>query len=111
MFLCHCSRCQKETGSAFGATVFFENAELHWTKGSTEVCHFKLDKTRKERAFCKTCGTPLPRLERDQQVVLPAGCLDDASQIEPTAHIFYDSRPPWLEKLVQTDKFDELPNS
>ncbi|STX27925.1 Uncharacterized conserved protein [Legionella beliardensis] len=108
MYLCHCSRCRKETGTIHGATAFFKDAQLSWEKGEENRSHFKLEGTRKERAFCKTCGCPLPRQEKDY-IILPAGTLDDDKLIEPTAHIFCASRAVWEDKLSTLQRFDELP--
>jgi hypothetical protein len=109
MYLCHCSRCRKETGTIHGANAFFNNAELLWEKGQENITYFKLEGTRKQRAFCNTCGSPLPRLEGDSTVVLPVGTVDDDTFIEPTAHIYYASRPSWEDKVIDLKRFDELP--
>ncbi|MDI9818611.1 MULTISPECIES: GFA family protein [unclassified Legionella] len=111
MYLCHCSRCRKETGTIHGATVFFNNAQLLWEKGQSNITHFKLEGTRKQRAFCNTCGCPLPRQEKDAYVVLPAGTVDDDAFLEPTAHIYYASRSSWEDKVADLKQFDELPES
>lgn len=110
MYLCHCSRCRKETGTIHGATVFFSDAQLSWDKGEDNLRHFHLEGTRKNRSFCKTCGSPLPRLEGDGRVVLPAGTLDDDASLEPTAHIYYASRSSWENKMSDLKCFDELPS-
>ncbi|KTD17775.1 GFA family protein [Legionella jordanis] len=110
MYLCHCSRCRKETGSIHGATVFFNNALLSWENGQDNLSYFKLAGTRKQRAFCKICGSPLPRQEGNSHVVLPAGTMDDDSSLEPTAHIYYASRSSWEDKLAGLERFAELPD-
>lgn len=110
MYLCHCSRCRKETGTIHGATIFFNEAQLTWEKGGDNIAGFKLENTRKQRAFCKTCGSPLPRQEDDGQVILPAGTLDEGNFLNPTAHIFYANRASWEDKLMDLKRFDELPN-
>ena len=92
MYLCHCSRCRKETGTIHGANAFFNNAQLLWEKGQGNITCFKLEGTRKQRAFCSTCGSPLPRQEGDFHVVLPVGTVDDDAFLDPTAHIYYASR-------------------
>lgn len=76
MYFCHCSRCRKETGTIHAANIFFNKAHLAWEKGQDNIAHFKLKGTQKQRAFCMTCGSPLPRVE-DACIVLPAGTLDD----------------------------------
>lgn len=111
MYLCHCSRCRKETGTIHGANVFFNDAQLTWEKGQDNIAYFKLENTRKQRAFCKTCGSPLPRQEGECQVVLPAGTLDDDNFLNPTAHIFYASRSSWEDKAMGLKRFDELPTA
>jgi hypothetical protein len=111
MYLCHCSRCRKETGTIHGANVFFENAQVLWEKGLDNITYFKLKGTEKQRAFCKICGSPLPRQNGLSQVLLPAGTVDDDSFLVPTAHIFYASRALWEDKLLQLKRFDDLPKS
>lgn len=111
MYLCHCSRCRKETGSMHGANVFFDKAQLSWEKGENNLSYFKLHNTQKDRIFCKTCGSPLPRQDERGYVVLPAGSVDDDSFLEPTAHIFYASRSSWEDKVADVQRFDALPKS
>jgi hypothetical protein len=109
MYVCHCSRCRKETGSTHGANVFFHDAQLVWEKGKANITLFKLENTRKQRAFCNTCGSPLPRKEGECHVILPAGTLEHDTFLEPTAHIFYSSRASWEDKLINLERFNELP--
>ena len=111
MYLCHCTRCRKETGTVHGANVFFSNAQLLWEKGQDNITHFKLENTRKQRAFCKICGSPLPRQEGKMQVISPAGTLDNDVFLEPTAHIFYESRSSWEDKLRDLKRFADLPKA
>lgn len=109
MYLYHCSRCRKETGTIHGANVFFTDAHLLWEQGKENVAYFELKGTRKQRAFCKTCGSPLPRQSGEAHVVLPAGTLDEDQFLIPTAHIFYASRSSWEDKIKNLERFDELP--
>ncbi len=71
---------------------------------------FKLEGTRKQRAFCNICGSPLPRQEGDSHVILPAGTADDDTFLEPTAHIYYASRSSWDNKVTNLKRFDDLPS-
>lgn len=110
VYLCHCSRCRKETGSVHAVNVFFSNALLAWKSGKDNICHFRLENSRKQRAFCKTCGSPLPWQDGATALVLPAGTLDDDKFLEPTAHIFYGSRSSFEEKILNLKCFDSFPN-
>lgn len=110
MYLCHCSRCRKETGTIHGANVFFHDAQLLWERGEEFINLFNLKNTRKERAFCRICGSPLPRQNEKGYILLPAGSLENDTVLEPTAHIFYASRSSWEDKTKNLPYFDELPN-
>ena len=39
---CHCSRCQKSSGSAYGANILVKAAQFKWTKGTDLVGHWEL---------------------------------------------------------------------
>ncbi len=108
MYFCHCSRCRKETGTVHGANIFFNDAQLLWDKGEDNITTFKMGGTKKRRSFCKTCGSPLPQESKTGHLMLPAGSLDDDTQLEPTAHIFYASRASWEDQLLNLKRFDEF---
>lgn len=36
---CHCSRCQKSSGSAFGANILVKAVQFRWTRGAELVGH------------------------------------------------------------------------
>ncbi len=107
MFLCHCTRCRKETGTLHGANVFFREGELTFERGEEQLSRFALEGTRKKRWFCKTCGSPMPRQDANGMIVLPAGSLDDGSMLTPDAHIFHDSRAEWAERAADAPRHSE----
>jgi hypothetical protein len=107
MFLCHCARCRKETGTLHGANVFFRGGELTFERGEDNLSRFALEGTRKKRWFCKTCASPMPRQDPDGMIVLPAGSLDDGSMLTPDAHIFHDSRAEWADRAADAPRHSE----
>lgn len=109
MYLCHCSRCRRETGTLHGANVFFRSGTLTFDEGEDQVSTYALARTRKRRAFCSMCGSPVARQEPDGAIVLPAGGLDDDERLEPTAHIFCESGASWTEKAAAAKRFPEGP--
>jgi hypothetical protein len=109
MFLCHCSRCRRESGSVYGATVFFEGASLRFESGEATLTAYSLPGTRKNRQFCKICGSPMPRIDQQETIALPAGSLDDSSLVAPTAHIHCDSEAEWTEATTSAPRFGGLP--
>ncbi|MCG9753659.1 GFA family protein [Shewanella insulae] len=109
-YLCHCSRCQKGTGSLHGANLFSNNLVLNWRRGEALLQTFQVPSSRHRRCFCKECGSPMPyRLEESNLVVVPAGCLDVEVPITPTARLFMAERANWGEKLQSVPGFERLP--
>ncbi|GEO82947.1 GFA family protein [Pararhodospirillum oryzae] len=111
-FACHCSRCRKDTGSAFAANLFSTTAELTWTAGKDQVKTFRVPDSRHEKSFCMTCGSALPTVQMNGRLlIVPAGSLDSPIGIHPTAHICYASRAEWTDALEALERLDGLPIS
>lgn len=109
-FLCHCSRCRKDTGSAHAANLFSGNARLTWLGGSDLVASFRLEGSRHAKAFCRQCGSGLPYTEQvGGFLVVPAGALDTPVDRVPDAHIFFGSRADWDQALEARPHFEGLP--
>lgn len=108
-YLCHCSRCQKQTGSAHAANLFSKTAKLKWISGVDHVKSFYLAKTRFVKSFCDTCGSALPTMQKSGELLVPAGCLNSQISIKPDAHIFTGSRANWDKDLENLVCFDTLP--
>lgn len=109
-FLCHCGHCRKDTGSAHAANLFSTSARLRWLSGEDRVTSFTLPSTRHSRSFCSTCGSALPRVQRDGALlVVPAGSLDSELLLRPDAHIFAASRARWDQALEQVPVIEGSP--
>ncbi len=108
-FLCHCSRCQKDTGSAHAANLFSSNAKIAWLTGKDSVKIFQLPDSRHQKCFCINCGSALPFAHNEDVVVVPAGTLDDRVDIRPTAHICVSDRASWDADLDTVESIDGLP--
>jgi len=109
-FLCHCSRCRKDTGSAHAANLFSSTAALTWLTGQEAIKTYRVPETRHQRSFCTECGSALPGLHRGGTLlVVPAGSADGDIDMRPTAHICYASRAKWDDRLDDLAKFDGLP--
>lgn len=110
-YLCHCSYCQKDTGSAHAANLFSTGAKLNWTAGKDKIKTFNLPSTQHTKSFCPECGSAVPNQQMDGKLlVVPAGSLDSKITITPNAHIFYSSKAEWDEELERIKKFEKLPS-
>lgn len=109
-YLCHCRYCQKDTGSAHASNLFFSTARLVWKTGEDKIKTYKLPSTMHIKSFCSNCGSALPNLQMNGNlVVIPAGCLDQEISVKPTAHIFSSSSPAWAHNLENVISYDLLP--
>lgn len=108
-YLCHCSHCRKDTGSAHAANLFSSTAKLVWLAGQEQVSTFNLLRTRHTRCFCSVCGSALPYAS-PKLVVVPAGSLDTQPSVTPDANIFMASRAAWDRNLALAPGFDTFPS-
>ncbi len=109
-YLCHCTFCQKDTGAAYAANMFSTTAQLTWVSGQDLVKTFNLPGTRHAKSFCRECGSAVPMRVKDPALLMvPAGSLDTRPAQRPDAHIFWSSRAPWDEGLMDTMKFEKFP--
>lgn len=109
-FLCHCSRCRKDTGSAHAANLFSTSAKLAWQTGTDSIKTYRLPNTRHERSFCTECGSALPSLQLEGRLlVVPAGSLDTPVDVKPTAHICLADRAGWDDRLQDIPGLPGLP--
>ena len=109
-FLCHCGRCQKDTGSAHAANLFSSSARLNWLSGKPSIRTFLLPSTRHLKGFCSTCGSAVPTEQMDGALlVVPAGSLDSPVVLRPDAHICVGSRAAWDRNLEEVPDIEGLP--
>lgn len=108
VWLCHCSKCRRASGSAFQAGGVCARASFRWTRGADRVADYRLPSGYR-RAFCATCASPVPQLlEGTDRVWLPAGGLQDAGPaLRATHHIFVGSKAPWYEIADGLPQFAE----
>jgi hypothetical protein len=99
VYACHCTDCQKRSGSAFGLSVWVSRAAIEVTKGSAEA---HTSATAEGRAqHLRMCGPCRTRLwseppKRPDVAILRGGTLDDTSWLQPVAHIWTRSAQPWF---------------
>lgn len=109
---CHCSRCRKFTGSAHASNLLVSPEQFRWLDGEQYVKVYHPPHTRHfATAFCTQCGSSLPwHAKSGRAVVIPAGTLDDAPDIQPAQNIFCGSRAPWYVAPGDLPEYDELPS-
>ncbi|AQV99285.1 hypothetical protein BJN34_36020 (plasmid) [Cupriavidus necator] len=98
--VCHCSQCQKQSGSAFSINLVVPAAGFRVIASALATYHDVGDSGLAVlRHFCTRCGSPVySELDANPGVVaVKAGTLDDPSRVHPQLHMWRDSAQPWVE--------------
>ena len=96
---CHCTDCQRQTGTAFVLNALIEADRVELLSGDPEPFAMPTDSGRPHRVFrCPDCGTAvwseyggLTKLR-----FVRVGTLDDPTALPPDVHIFTRSKLPWI---------------
>ena len=106
---CHCTNCQRQTGSAFVINGLIETDRIEVLSGAPEPVAMPTESGRPHDVYrCPTCKTALWSNygARPSLRFLRVGTLDQAAQFEPDAHIFVRSKLPWVVLPEATPAFD-----
>lgn len=106
---CHCSECQKFSGSANSAFGGLKKKQLTVVKGK-RLMRYYTKYPGSHIAFCSQCGSSLLNEKIDWDTTnIRLGLLDDATTKEPSFHVYVASKAPWHHWQDELPKYDELP--
>ena len=107
--ICHCTDCQKLTGTAFRAAI----ASLPGTfvlKSGTPKIYLKTAESGSKRAhaFCPECGTPIYSATPSDppSYSLRVGTLDRRAELLPGRQIWCRSALPWSMDLHGVERLE-----
>lgn len=99
---CHCTWCQRESGSAFALNALVESDRVVVTAGTPVIVDTPSNSGLGQRvARCPTCHVALwsnygPAARGDRIRFVRVGTLDDARTLAPDVHIFTSTKQPWV---------------
>lgn len=112
--LCHCTWCQRRTGTAFGTEVVFDTAQVEVS--GAEIGRYRHHSDESGRwldvEFCRICGTNLGfTLEAAPGIrTVPAGAFDDPAWITAERvkfrHVFLRSRRDWSDLTPLVEQYE-----
>lgn len=109
--VCHCTFCQRRTGSAFSLVVAFNENQLELTGATlTEFEHRSDESNRWLRChFCNRCGTTVTvTVERDPTIpIVSGGTFDDPNWFKIDRHIWTRSAQHWIMYPPDVDKYEK----
>jgi hypothetical protein len=97
--LCHCTYCQRQTGSAFSMAMMIPQGAFVLLQGVLKTWSRSSDSGRQVvTAFCPECGTRITaRSELYKGLVnVRPGTLDDRSWLQPTDSYWMCEKQPWV---------------
>ncbi|KAI1074023.1 Mss4-like protein [Whalleya microplaca] len=113
--LCHCTSCQKSTGSIFASIAAYPLSQVTITATPATALRTYADTSPEsgavlERAFCAVCGCRVAITPRGRGVVaVPTGVLDGGkADLKPAVELFCRSREEWLGDLGAR-RFEGMP--
>jgi hypothetical protein len=96
---CHCTDCQRQTGSAFVLNALIESDRVEMLQGEAREYPQPTDSGRPHVIHrCPQCGTALWSNYGGRREILfvRIGTLDEPSALPPDVHIYTRSKLPWV---------------
>jgi hypothetical protein len=110
--VCHCTHCQKQSGSAFSTNVVVPAADFKVTAQSLATFNDTgTSGLAVKRHFCSRCGSPVySELDANPGVIaIKAGTLDDPMWVKPQVHMWRSSAQAWVPVDGESVCFDGNP--
>lgn len=99
-YVCHCTDCQRRSGSAFAVSLVVPDAAFAITAGDPVVSTRVAESGNTvSLSLCGACGGPVFAGRRGGPrgtLTVRAGTLDDTGGVRPDIHIWTRSRQPWV---------------
>ena len=115
-YTCHCTDCQRITGTAFSLAIIVPESSFRLTEGEPRPVERIADSGRVNiRLLCPDCGCWISGVGRPDPISgqsvrrVRAGTLDDRSWLRPTAHFFTRSKQAWITLPAGDDIHEAQP--
>jgi hypothetical protein len=109
IYACHCTDCQRRTGSAFALSMVVPRDAIVLQKGAPRDYRVTMPDGRiKTGKTCPDCSGRLwgEPVKAPQIAIIQPGTLDDTSWIRPVAHIWTRSAQPGTVFETNARKFE-----
>ena len=110
-FYCHCTDCQRLSGSPFSVEVMVDRDALQVTGPLRAYAMRSETGDEVSRWHCAQCLSAIYLEARSdpRHVFVKVGSMDDASGVRPRMHIFARHLQPWLVLDDGLPRFDAYP--
>lgn len=95
---CHCTACQRRSGSPFGVIAYYPDAQVSVTGTGTVYLRPADSGAPFETTFCPVCGTTLyVRTGRHRDMIgIPVGTIADPAYPAPVRSVWEETRHDWV---------------
>ncbi len=115
VYACHCTECQRQSGSAFAMAAVIPEANFRLSKGSPRMYVRQTNPAKTmECWFCADCGTRLwhvPGGAAYPNRNIKPGTLDDTSWLMPAIHFWTRSAQKWVALPDDVVRYETQPET
>ncbi|MBB4573142.1 GFA family protein [Rhizobium sp. MC63] len=106
--ICHCTDCQRLTGSAYRVTAPVRSERFTLKSGEPrEYSKYGESGGLSRQFFCANCGSPLYRTdEKGSAIGIRLGSIDQRRELAPKKQIWCRSALPWVDNIGPLPRFD-----
>ena len=112
-YACHCTDCQKRTGTAFSEHMLFAEKDIE-VEGALDTAEYTQPSGAKSTIYgCGTCKARIYAVNdrRAGFASLRCGTLDISSDIVPAAHVWVKNKQPWILIPKDSKTMETQPSS
>ena len=109
LYACHCTECQRQSGSAFSMTMLVNEDGIDVTGTLKEFVRISDKGNSVKGYFCPECGVRIYGKPGyvEGLLSLKPGTLDNTSWLEPTAALWVKSSQKWIEIPEYMEQLEE----
>jgi hypothetical protein len=106
---CHCTRCQRRTGTAASAQARIDGRTFHVLQGADLIGAWSPPGGGFDKCFCRNCGAHLFSRNPDEprQMAIRLGAFDGDPGVRPSYRAFVAYAAPW--EPIPDDGLERFP--
>ena len=109
--VCHCTDCQKLSGTAFRTSVFTEDENFDLKSGELKT-YIKIAESGNERiqAFCPNCGSSIYSTSvggTPKMLGLRVGAINQRAELQPSKQNWCRSAQTWVDQISDIHKVEK----
>jgi hypothetical protein len=111
MAQCHCTHCQKSSGTGHMSLAFFNKNDVDIEGETSSYITIADNGNKVTRHFCPECGSRLFGTNNVMTTItsITVGCLDDHSWFKPGAIVYNKRKPAWDCMDENLPTFEDMP--